>query len=166
MKFLFLLTNLSLLAFNSTAQNYNEPSQAIAKFLDGLATANVQKIAPFVSDVFVYQVFTTDKEKNVNTLLYRKDNFLYAVQQAPKDSCTEDVQMGFSSTDRVLSTVCSRFTRTLKNGQKVCGSRTFNLLWMQSGWQIIQGIETQYWDCPNFNHDAQNISLPSPFKQD
>lgn len=96
--------------FYLIAQNYNDSSQAITKFLDGLAAGDIKKISPFVSDVLVYQTFTTNKEKNVKSIVCRKDNFLYAVQQVPKDSCTEVIQMRMSNTDKVLSNVCSNYT--------------------------------------------------------
>lgn len=153
----------SLFFSSLTAQYYIEPSVAVTTFLEGLGTSNIEKVTPFVSNIMVYQTVITDKDKNIQTLTYRKDNFLYAIGKAPKDSCTETFQLGISSKDGVLATVWTNYNRVLKKGNVVCGSRVFHLLLLEKGWQIIQGLETQFQQCPNNVGKGQNIELPSPF---
>lgn len=153
----------SLSFFSLTAQYYIEPSVAVTTFLEGLGTSNVEKVTPFLSNIMVYQTIVSDKDRNIQTLTYHRENFLYAIGKAPKDSCTETFQLGVSAKDGVLATVWSNYHRVLKKGNIVCGSRVFHLLLLEKGWQIVQGLETQFQQCPNAMGKGQNIELPSPF---
>jgi hypothetical protein len=141
------------------------PTGVVNKFLEGLKTSDVRKIAPFLYDGLNFQIMEVDKNSGVNVKIYRRDTYLYAIDHTPKNTFTETFETGVGSNANMIATVWSNFNRTFKNGNRRCGNRVFNLILLQEGWQIVQVMETQFQDCSSIDHKTQTINLPLPMIQ-